>query len=93
MPSWDNILNTVNRWTDKANAVADDLADRTALHIKLTTRRSDLEKEYAALGKLAYRKLSPDAPDASDLTEQINRSMSRIAAIASEIADIEAKMK
>lgn len=96
MPTWESICNTVNHWTDKVNAAAEDLADRTALQIKLSTRRSELEKEYTTLGKLTYRRLySADAEIAADtaLTEQINRAISRITAISAEIAEIEKQSK
>ena len=101
MPTWENICSTVSRWTDKANAVADDLADRTATQIKLSTRRADLEKEYAALGKLTYQRLAPECTDPqapaadapSDLTEQINQAITRITAIRAEIAEIEKRAK
>lgn len=109
MSSWDNLREQVNQWSQKINAAVDDLADQTALQIKLSTRRGELEKEFATLGKLTYQRLDPyaiaESSEGSDngdsvaaekgdtLTEQINQSMSRITAIMSEIKALEARLK
>ncbi|MBQ7338507.1 MAG: hypothetical protein IJW40_08660 [Clostridia bacterium] len=103
MSTWDNLRESVNRWTNKINSAAEDIADQTALQFKLTSRRSDLDKEYTALGKLTYQKLNPTAlPEATEsgsehvpdaLTEQINQSMARISAIQAEIEELEKRVK
>jgi hypothetical protein len=106
MSSWDNLREQVNQWSQKINAAVDDLADQTALQIKLSTRRGELEKEFATLGKLTYQRLDPSAiaessegidsvaaENGDTLTEQINQSMNRITAIMSEIKALEARLK
>lgn len=94
MSTWEDLRSTVNRWTNKVNTVAEEIADQTALQFKLTARRNDLEKEFTAFGKLAYQKLCPatdDTPD--DLTEQINQSMTRISTLKAELDELEKRIK
>ncbi len=101
MSNWDQVRESFSRWGHKVNAAVEDVADQTALQIRLMTRRHDLEKEYATLGKLTYQKLTPDAlpsetedpTPADELTEQINQALTRITAILAEIEELEKKPK
>ena len=99
MANFDQFRQSFKTWSDKINTTVESVVDQTAISLRITARRHDLEKEYATLGKLTYQRLTPDAlpscedgaQETDDLTARIDQSMTRITAILAEIEELERK--
>ena len=61
MVNFEQFRQSFKTWSDKINTTVESVVDQTAISLRITARRHDLEKEYATLGKLTYQRLTPDA--------------------------------
>ena len=96
MPTWDEIRGRVAKITQTINRKAEELSDTAALHIKISSKKSELEEEYHTMGRLAYESLQRPAatPETEAETDagQIQECADRITQLLRDIAALQEKL-
>ncbi len=85
--TWNDLCTTVNGWGKTINRKAEQLSEATALHLKLSAKRADLEDAYLKLGRLTYENLQSDSTVEDGA---IADALLTVATLREEIANLEA---
>jgi len=89
MATWNEIKTEVGTFAAKAKRRTEEIADITAMRIKLTTLKTKLENQYKTLGKLTYNQLKGE----ESLADKISESVLAIDKLKEDIAALKEKIE
>lgn len=89
--TWDDICKSIDGWTKKANRKVEQMTEATAVRIKISAKKAEMDDAYLALGKLTYENANVASEHTEEEQESVDlRIADKIAEIATLQADIEA---